>query len=81
MLDTVVADRSEIALGDITRQLVREWVADLSVDLAPAAVHKSIGVLRQVLAMAVAENRLVVNPVDGVELIPVSVTALTEFPH
>src|SRR6476620_6053626 len=41
-------------------------VADLSVDLAPASVHKTIGVLRQVLAMAVRENRLVMNPVDGV---------------
>ena len=51
-----------IALGDISRQLVREWVADLSVDLAPASVHKTVGVLRQVLAMAVAENRLVMNP-------------------
>src|SRR6476620_3884064 len=43
-------------------------VADLSVDLAPASVHKSVGVLRQVLAMAVRENRLVMNPVDGLEL-------------
>ncbi len=41
-------------LGDISRQRVREWVAGLSVDLAPASVHR--------------ENRLVVNPVDGVEL-------------
>ncbi len=35
-------------------------------------MHKTVGVLRQVLAMAVAENRLVVNPVDGVELPPVT---------
>ncbi len=76
VLDTVIADRAEIALGDISRQLVREWVADLSVDLAPASVHKTIGVLRQVLAMAVAENRLVMNPVDGVEL--PSVTAVEQ---
>src|SRR6476620_1652912 len=68
VLDTVIAARADVALGDISRQLVRVWVADLSVDLAPASVHKSVGVLRQVLAMAVAENRLVVNPVDGVEL-------------
>jgi integrase len=68
VLDTVIADRAGIALGDISRQLVREWVADLSVDLAPASVHKTVGVLRQVLAMAVAENRLALNPVDGVEL-------------
>jgi integrase len=76
VLDTFVADHAEIALGDISRQLVREWVADLSVDLAPASVHKTVGVLRQVLAMAVAENRLVMNPVDGVEM--PSVTAVEQ---
>lgn len=63
-----LAKHGRIALGDITRRWVREWVADLSVDLAPASVHKTVGVLRQVLAMAVAENRLAINPVDGVEL-------------
>ncbi|MBW0013242.1 site-specific integrase [Mycobacterium sp.] len=47
-------------------------MADLSVDLAPASVHKTVGVLRQVLAMAVKDNRLVLNPVDGVELPSVS---------
>jgi integrase len=72
VVDTVIAAHADVALGDISRQLVREWVADLSVDLAPASVHKTIGVLRQVLAMAVRENRLVMNPVDGVELPPVS---------
>lgn len=72
VLDTFIADHSEIPLGDISRQLVREWAADLSASHAPASVHKTIGVLRQVLAMAVRENRLVVNPVDGVELPPVS---------
>ncbi|OKH65395.1 tyrosine-type recombinase/integrase [Mycolicibacterium mageritense] len=69
-----LAKRGRIALGDITRRWVREWVADLSVDLAPASVHKTVGVLRQVLAMAVAENRLAMNPVDGVELPPVTTT-------
>lgn len=68
IIDTVIAARADVPLGDISRQLVREWVADLSIHLAPATVHKAIGVLRQVLAMAVAENRLVMNPVDGVEL-------------
>jgi integrase len=68
VIDTFIAGHAEVALGDISRQLVREWVADLSVDRAPASVHKSVGVLRQVLAMAVRENRLVTNPVDGVEL-------------
>ncbi|MCX2929275.1 tyrosine-type recombinase/integrase [Mycobacterium sp. CVI_P3] len=68
VLDTFIADHAAVAMGDVSRQLVREWVADLSRTHAPASVHKTIGVLRQVLAMAVAENRLVMNPVDGVEL-------------
>lgn len=68
VLDTAIADHAGIAIGDVSRALVREWVSDLSVDLAAASVHKSIGVLRQVLAMAVAENRLAINPADGVEL-------------
>lgn len=67
-LDTLIAAHANIAIGDITRAAVRDWVSDLSVDSAPSTVHNEIGVLRQVLAMAVDENRLVVNPVDGVEL-------------
>ena len=39
-------------------------------------MHKTVGVLRQVLAMAVTENRLAMNPVDGVEL--PSVTAVEQ---
>ncbi|WP_286171570.1 site-specific integrase [Mycobacterium sp. BK086] len=68
VLDTFIADHAAVAIADVSRQLVREWAADLNRTHAPASVHKTIGVLRQVLAMAVAENRLVVNPVDGVEL-------------
>lgn len=47
---------------------MRDWVAEISSDRSPATVHKVVGVLRQVLAMAVSDNRLVLNPVDGVEL-------------
>jgi integrase len=68
VLDSGLSRYAGIALGDISRQLVRDWVADLSVDLAPASVHKTVGVLRQVLALAVDDNRLVLNPVDGVEM-------------
>lgn len=68
VLDTFIAAHADIALGDISRETVRGWVADLSSSHAPASVHKTVGVLRQVLAMAVADNRLVVNPVDGIEL-------------
>ena len=59
----------DMALGDISRQFVREFVADLNRTLAPLRlVHKTVGVLRQVLAMAVTDNRLAMNPVDGIEL-------------
>ena len=75
-LDTLIAAHADIAIGDITRAAVRAWVADLSADSAPSTVHNEIGVLRQVLAMAVAENRIVTNPVDGVEL--PTVTALEQ---
>lgn len=68
VLDTALAKYAGMALGDISRSFVRDWVADLSAELAPASVHKTIGVLRQVLAMAVKDNRLVLNPVDGIEL-------------
>jgi integrase len=68
ILNTVIAERAGIPIGDITRPMLRDWVSDLSVDMAPASVHKAIGVIRQVLAMAIAENRLVVNPADGVDL-------------
>jgi integrase len=68
ILNTVIADRAGIPIGEITRPMVRDWVSDLSVDMAPLSVHKAIGVIRQVLAMAIAENRLAVNPADGVEL-------------
>jgi site-specific recombinase XerD len=68
VVDGFIQRHANTALGDISRQLVREWVAALNTTMAPASVQKTVGVLRQVLAMAVAENRLVVNPVDGVEL-------------
>jgi integrase len=68
VLDTAIAHHASMAMGDISRQFVREWVAELRTVMAPATVHKTVGVLRQVLAMAVAENRLVSNPVDAVEL-------------
>lgn len=58
VLDTVIAARADVPIGDVTRPMVRELVSDLSIDLAPASVHKTVGVLRQVLAMAVAEQRL-----------------------
>lgn len=71
VLDATLSRYADMALGDISGALVRDWVADLSVDLAPASVHKTVGVLRQVLAMAVRDNRLAFNPVDDIEMPPV----------
>ena len=71
MLDTALARYGDMALGDISRHFVREWIAELSTEMAPASVHTTVGVLRQVLAMAMVDNRLTMNPVDGVELPPV----------
>ena len=68
VLDTFISQHGQVLLTDITHQLVRQWVGDLNAQSAPATVHKTVGVLRQVLAMAVKENRLVSNPADGVEL-------------
>lgn len=68
IVETTLARYANVALGDISRQLVREWVAEWSTESSPATVQKTTGVLRQMLAMAVSDNRLVLNPVDGVEL-------------
>lgn len=68
VLDVHIALKKDVALGDISRAWVRDWVAVLSQQMAATTVHKVVGVLRQVLAMAVDDNRLVANPCDGVEL-------------
>lgn len=68
VLDVHLDKKKDVALGDISRAWVRDWVADLSKEMAATTVHKVVGVLRQVLAMAVEDNRLVANPCDGVAL-------------
>jgi integrase len=65
----------DTAIGDITRPMVRALVADLVAGGAAASsVHKAVGLLRQVLAAAVADNLIAVNAADGVELPTVSMT-------
>lgn len=68
VLDVHLSPKKDVALGDISRAWVRDWVADLNGRMAATTVHKVVGTLRQVLAMAVEDNRLVVNPCDGVAL-------------
>ncbi|WP_242657231.1 tyrosine-type recombinase/integrase [Mycobacterium talmoniae] len=68
-LDVALARFRDVAIGDITRPMVRALVADLVAGGAAASsVHKATGLLRQVLAAAVADNRLAVNVVEGIEL-------------
>ncbi|MGH3265795.1 MAG: tyrosine-type recombinase/integrase [Trebonia sp.] len=74
-LTVALASFREVAIADITRPMVRVLVADL-VDggAAASSVHKAVGLLRQVLATAVADNLIAANPAEGVELPTVRVT-------
>ena len=74
-LTVALAGFRDIAIGDITRPMVRALVADLvACGAAASSVHKAVGLLRQVLAAAVADNLLAVNPADGAELPTVRTT-------
>lgn len=56
----------------MTRPLLREWVAGLVDAEAPAeTVHKTVGVVRQVLQHAVDDQRLAANPADKLALPPI----------
>lgn len=56
-------------LGKITNAAIRGWVADMLAEgLSPATVRKAVFALRQCLAAAVADNRLVMNPAADVPL-------------
>ena len=74
-LTVTLADFHRVAIGDITRPMVRALVADLvNGGAAPSSVHKTVGLLRQVLATAVADNLIAANPAEGVELPTVRMT-------
>ncbi|WP_205873469.1 site-specific integrase [Mycobacterium camsae] len=65
----------DVAIGDITRPMVRALVAEqVNGGAAPSSVHKAVGLLRQVLAMAVADNIIATNPAEGVALPTVRMT-------
>jgi integrase len=65
----------DIAIGDITRPMVRALVADLvGGGAAASSVYKAVGLLRQVLATAVADNLIATNPAEGAELPTVRMT-------
>ena len=55
-----------VRLSDVTHAEVQRWLTRL--DLAPASVRKVHRVLSMVLAYAVKEGRLALNPAAGVSL-------------
>ncbi len=59
---------ADATVGAISGRFIRVSVGGLSLDLAPASVHKTVGVLGHVLTTAVDDNRLAMNPLSGVEL-------------
>ena len=68
-LTVALAAFRDIAIGDITRPMIRGLVGDLVGNGAAASsVHKAVGLLRQVLATAVADNLIAANPAIGVAL-------------
>jgi integrase len=55
-----------VRLGDVTHAQVQRWLTGLQ--LAPASIRKVHRVLSMVLAYAVSDGRLAVNPAAGVSL-------------
>src|SRR4029077_19703690 len=57
-----------VPLSDITPERIRHWIAGAAVSSAAATVRKNCTVLHQVLAQAVTDGRLAVNPAAELEL-------------
>jgi integrase len=57
-----------VPLCDLTPARIRRWIAGATVSSAAATVHKNYTVMHQVLAQAVADGRLAVNPAAELEL-------------
>ncbi|MET9326081.1 tyrosine-type recombinase/integrase [Tsukamurella sp. NPDC003166] len=75
----IAAKFGHLTLGKITRPLVRSWIAEqVDADTPAETVHKQVGVLRRILAQAVEDGRLAVNPADKVRL-PAIVPAEMKF--
>ena len=62
----VLARWGNVELRRITHSGIAAWVADLSRLRSASTTRKALGVLRQVLGVAVADKRLAVNPAAGV---------------
>ena len=57
-----------VRLADLSRSAVAMWVAELTRELAPATVVRSLAVLRKMLADAVLEELISINPAASVAL-------------
>jgi integrase len=67
LLDEHVLPRwGEVELRRLTHSGIAIWTAELSVSRSASTTRKALGVLRQVLALAVADRRLAINPANGV---------------
>jgi len=55
-------------IGTITRQQVRQWVAEMSGEVSPKRTRCAHGLLNRLLSEAVLDGRLVSNPAAGVPL-------------
>ena len=67
LLDTHVLPRwGEVEVRRLTTSAIASWVAELSAARSASTTRKALGVLRSILALAVADRRLAVNPAAGV---------------
>ncbi|MGZ9829540.1 tyrosine-type recombinase/integrase [Tsukamurella ocularis] len=56
-------------VGKVTRAEVRTWVTEqVDADTPAETVHKQVGVLRRIMAVAVEDEKIRRNPVEGVRL-------------
>lgn len=57
-----------VAVGEVTAPLVRSWVAEKANQGAgPATIERALGMLRQILEVAVESGNLAANPVERVK--------------
>jgi integrase len=68
MRNHVLAHWSAVPIGRIDHLAVQQWVAQLASKLSPATVDKCHNLLSLVLAAAVRDRLIGVNPADGVRL-------------
>ena len=67
LLDEHVVPRwGNVELRRVTHSGIAAWIADLTTSRSASTTRKALGVLRQVLAVAVSDRRIAVNPATGV---------------